>query len=58
MPATERTCANCIYYDALTDTCHRYPPASNGKWGVTADVCWCGEWAGDFVLQQQPGPVA
>jgi len=60
MPATERTCSNCIYYKVNGDDedCHRYPPAAKQVWGGTTADSWCGEWAPDFSLPFYPGPVA
>ena len=67
MPATERTCSNCIYYFSDSEDCHFNPPQSvvkfeadgySANWpAVDADE-WCGQWAPDFALPFYPGPVA
>ena len=38
------SCAECIYWDAATFTCHCFPPIADHKWPQTKPTDWCGEF--------------
>jgi len=65
MPAFVRSCANCIFH--VGENCKFDPPTPvpkynqsgyTSEWSKVEDTDWCSHWAADFLIQQQPGPVA